>query len=200
MNERPPGRVVIRAVKPELECGRFAIKRVVGETVVVEADIFADGHDAIACAVRYRHENEEPWAEVSMEPLGNDRWRAEFPVEHLGNYIYTITAWIDPFQSWYKNFLKRIAANQNVTVDLQIGAQLLKAAGERAMGADANKLLHTARALKIEAVDDRLAVLASRYAGRSNATHHREVGVTGDPIRARVRPWYEMFPASYVQF
>ena len=196
MGERPPERVVIRGVKPELECGRFAIKRVVGETVVVEADIFADGHDAIACAVRYRHENEEPWAEVSMEPLGNDRWRAEFPVEHLGNYIYTITAWIDPFQSWYKNFLKRIAANQNVTLDLQIGAQLLKAAGERAMGADANKLLHTARALKIEAVDDRLAVLASRYADRTNATHHRELRVTVDPIRARFSTWYEMFPRS----
>jgi len=196
MSERPPERVVIRRVKPELECGRFAIKRVVGETVVVEADIFADGHDAIACAVRYRHENEEPWAEVSMEPLGNDHWRAEFPVEQLGNYIYAVTAWIDPFQSWYTNFLKRIAANQDVTVDLQIGGQLLKAAGERAMGADANKLLHAARALKIEAVDDRLAALASRYVDRTNATHHRELRVTVDPIRARFSTWYEMFPRS----
>jgi starch synthase (maltosyl-transferring) len=196
MSERPPERVVIRGVKPELECGRFAIKRVVGETVVVEADIFADGHDAIAGVVRYRHEDEEPWAEVPMEALVNDRWRAEFPVEKLGQYIYTITAWIDPFQTWYKDFQKRIAANQDVRVDLQIGAALLKAAGERATGADAKKLLHAARNLKIEDVDERLAVLTFRYADRTNASHYRELRVTVDPIRARFSSWYEMFPRS----
>jgi starch synthase (maltosyl-transferring) len=196
MSERPPERVVIRGVKPELECGRFAIKRVVGETVVVEADIFADGHDAIAGVVRYRHEDEEPWAEVPMEALVNDRWRAEFPVEKLGQYIYTITAWIDPFQTWYKDFQKRIAANQDVRVDLQIGAALLKAAGERATGADAKKLLHAARNLKIEDVDERLAVLTFRYADRTNASHYRELRVTIDPIRARFSSWYEMFPRS----
>src|ERR1700730_9681203 len=125
MDERPPERVVIRGVKPELECGRFAIKRVVGESVIVEADIFADGHDAISSVVRYRHEDDEPWTEVPMEALGNDHWQAEFPVEKLGQYIYTITAWIDLFQTWYKDFLKRIAADQDVTVDLQIGAGLL---------------------------------------------------------------------------
>src|ERR1700704_4599641 len=107
MSERPPERVVIGGVKPELECGRFAVKRVVGETVIVEADIFADGHDAIACAVRYRHEDDEAWSEVPMEGLGNDHWRGEFPVNKLSQYIYTITAWIDSFQAWYKDFLKR---------------------------------------------------------------------------------------------
>jgi len=196
MSERPPERVVIRGVKPELECGRFAIKRVVGETVVVEADIFADGHDAITAVVRYRHEDDEAWAEVPMDALGNDHWRAEFPVERLGQYIYTITGWVDPFQTWYKDFLKRIAANQDVTVDLQIGAKLLKSTSERAMDADAQKLQHTARDLQPEAVDDRLASLASRYSDRTDATHSRELRVTVDPVRARFSTWYEMFPRS----
>src|SRR5688572_117464 len=136
MSERPPQRVVIRGVEPELECGRFPIKRAVDETVTVEADIFVDGHDSIACVVRYRHEDEEPWTEIPMEPLGNDRWRGEFRVEKLGQYIYTLAGWVDPFQTWYKDFQKRIAADQDVTVDLSIGAGLLKAAAERAMGAD----------------------------------------------------------------
>jgi starch synthase (maltosyl-transferring) len=197
MSERPPERVVIRGVRPELECGRFPIKRVAGETVLVEADIFADGHDAIASVIRYRHEDEEPWAEVPMEPLVNDHWRGEFPVDRLGHYIYTITGWIDSFQTWYNDFLKRVAAGQDVAVDLQIGAQLLKGAGERAMGADAAKLLHAARGLKIEAVDERLAVLASRYPDRTNATHYRELRVAVDPTRARFSTWYEMFPRSY---
>jgi len=73
MSERPPERVVIRGVEPELEGGRFAIKRSVGETVNVEAAIFADGHDSIAAVLRYRHEDDEPWLEIAMEPLGNDR-------------------------------------------------------------------------------------------------------------------------------
>jgi starch synthase (maltosyl-transferring) len=196
MSERPPERVVIRGVKPELECGRFAIKRVVGETVVVEADIFADGHDAITALVRYRHEDDEAWAEVPMDALGNDHWRAEFPVEVLGQYIYTIAGWVDPFQTWYKDFLKRIAANQDVTVDLQIGAKLLKSASERATGADAQKLQHAARDLQPEAVDDRLASLASRHSDRTAATHSRELRVTVDPVRARFSTWYEMFPRS----
>ena len=200
MSDRPPERVVIRGVKPELECGRFPVKRVVGETVLVEADIFADGHDAIASVVRYRHEDDEFWAEVPMEGPVNDHWRGGFPVEKLGQYVYSIAAWVDPFQTWYNDFLKRVAANQDVTVDLQIGAQLLKSAGERAMGTDARNLLHAARDLKVEAVDERLAALASRYPDRTNATHYRELRVTVDPSLARFSTWYEMFPRSHGTF
>ena len=196
MSNRPPERVVIRGVRPELECGRFPIKRVVGETVIVEADIFADGHDAIACAVRYRHEDEEAWSEVPMEELGNDHWRGEFPVDKLGQYIYTITAWIDSFQTWYKDFLKRIAADQDVTVDLQIGAGLLKTAAERAMGPDAGKLLDSSRDLKIETVDDLLATLASKYPDLTSAAHYRELRVSVNSKTARFSTWYEMFPRS----
>ncbi len=200
MSERPPARVVIRGVTPELECGRFPIKRVVGETVTVEADIFADGHDSIACALRYRHEDEQAWAEVPMEALGNDRWRAEFPVEKLGHYFYTVAGWIDSFQTWYKDFLKRVDAGQDVTVDLRIGGRLLEAAAERAMGSDASKLLHSSRDLKVGAVDDRLAAIASQYADRTNAAHYKELRVSVDPIRARFSTWYEMFPRSHGTF
>ena len=46
-------RVAIENVRPEIDGGRFPAKRVVGERVIVEADIFADGHDAIAVAKRH---------------------------------------------------------------------------------------------------------------------------------------------------
>jgi starch synthase (maltosyl-transferring) len=196
MSERPPERVVIRGVSPELECGRFPVKRVIGEKVVVEADVFADGHDAIGCAVRYRHENEETWSDVPMEFLWNDRWRGEFPVEKLGQYLYSIVGWIDSFQTWYKDLLKRVDADQDVTVDLQIGAGLLKAAAQRAMGTDAGKLLAASRNLKAESVDEKLAMLASKYPDLTNATHYRELRVAVDPRKARFGSWYEMFPRS----
>jgi starch synthase (maltosyl-transferring) len=200
MVQRPPERVVIRGVTPEIECGRFPIKRVVGEDVVVEADIFADGHDSIAAVIRHRHEDDERWSEVPLQFLWNDRWRGSFTVWKLGQHVYTITAWIDLFQTWYNDFRKRVAADQDVTVDLQIGAALLKNAAERANGADARKLQHLAKELNIADVDDRLAVLASAYADRTNATHYKELRITIDPIRARFSTWYEMFPRSYGTF
>jgi starch synthase (maltosyl-transferring) len=200
MSDRPPERVVIRGVTPEIECGRFAIKRVVGDAVVIEADIFTDGHDSIAAVLRYRHEDDQPWSEVPMQALVNDRWRGLFRVEKLGQYLYTISAWIDPFQTWYKDFLKRVAANQDVAVDLQIGATLLKKAAERADGADGQKLNHLAKKLKIEDVDERLAAIASTYANRMTASHYKELRITVDPILARFSAWYEMFPRSYGTF
>ena len=68
-------RVAIENIQPQVDCGRFAIKRVVGESVVVEADAFADGHDHIACRLLYRFEHDAEWTHVPMVPLGNDRWR-----------------------------------------------------------------------------------------------------------------------------
>ncbi|HEY2384989.1 MAG TPA: alpha-1,4-glucan--maltose-1-phosphate maltosyltransferase, partial [Terriglobia bacterium] len=196
MGERPPERVVIRGVEPEIECGRFAVKRAAGETITVEADIFADGHDAVSAVLRYRHEDDESWLELRMEPLGNDHWRAGFRTDKLGQYLYTITGWVDRFQTWYDDFLKRIAAQQDVAVDLQIGAALLQSAAGRAAGADAQKLREAGNGLQPAAVDDRLAALASAYSDRTNATHYRELRVAVEPVRARFSSWYELFPRS----
>ncbi len=100
-------RVVIEGVQPELESGRFAIKRVAGETVAVEADIFADGHAGVQCELLYRPEHELGWRRAPMEPLGNDRWRGEFRVSHPGSYFYTIEGWVDPrFATRYERELQ----------------------------------------------------------------------------------------------
>src|SRR5262249_53812330 len=130
-------RVVIRGVQPEIECGRYPIKRTVGEQVQVEADVFADGHDSLTCVLRYRHEEQSRWEEIPMEPLFNDHWQGRFAVTKLGSYIYTLSAWVDHFQTWSRDLRKRVEANQDVTIDLQIGANLLKHAAARASGDDA---------------------------------------------------------------
>src|SRR4051794_486933 len=125
-------RVVIEGVHPEIDSGRFAIKRVVGDSVVVEADVFADGHDAVAGAVLYRRPEEPTWHEVPLQPLVNDRWRAAFPVSALGEYRYTLEAWMAPFATWASALAKRVEAGQDVAVELQIGAALVEAAAARA--------------------------------------------------------------------
>lgn len=125
-------RVVIEGVHPEIDGGRFPIKRVVGDSVVVEADIFADGHDAVAGAILYRRAEEPTWHEVPLTPLVNDRWRAAFSVSALGEYRYTLEAWMAPFATWASALAKRVEAGQDLAVDLQIGAGLVEAAVARA--------------------------------------------------------------------
>src|SRR5262245_43247883 len=96
-------RVVIEQVAPAIDGGRFPIKRIVGETVIVEADILADGHDLLSAVLQWRPSSETDWEETPMEMLPNDRWRASFEVTRLGTYLYTITAWVDHFASWRRD-------------------------------------------------------------------------------------------------
>src|ERR1700735_5930476 len=83
------GRVAIERVLPQIDCGRFPIKRIVGETVVVEADVFADGHDQITCQVLYSRAGDKVWQSSPMTSLGNARWRGGFLVPKAGRYEYT---------------------------------------------------------------------------------------------------------------
>jgi starch synthase (maltosyl-transferring) len=210
-NSQPPqeniarARVVIEAVAPEINHGRFPIKRSVGERVVVELDAFADGHDVVACALRYRKDGNDIWSETPMRPLGNDRWRASFTVDELGRYRYSAIAWIDAFLTWTRDMQKRVQARQDVTVPLQIGTRLVEQATERARGADAARLRRLAEILAHEshdiacvvAVGEELTTLMARYPDRGFATvYGRELSVTVDRERARFSAWYEFFPRS----
>ena len=97
-------RVVIEGVKPEIDGGRFPIKRTVGESVTVSADIFTDGHDTVSGVLLYRKAEASVWQEVGLAFVVNDRWRASFDVTEVGRYVYTLSAWVDPFRSWRRNF------------------------------------------------------------------------------------------------
>jgi starch synthase (maltosyl-transferring) len=217
-------RVAIEAVSPEVDAGRFPATRSVGEKVAVEADIFADGQDALACVMRYRHEGESDWTEVPMVPLVNDRWRAEFAVTELGRYRFTIEAWVDPFATWSRQFAKRVEAGQDVTQELDVAARIVEAAAVRASGPDSEKLIRYAAQLRsgssvlpspplrggaphmvgspgkaaaTAALGSDLAELMERHADRSNSTTYgRQVEVLVEAQRARYGAWYEMFPRS----
>src|SRR4029077_20755659 len=103
-------RVVIESLQPEIDGGKYPIKRTVGERVLVEADIHADGHDVLSAVVRYRSEQESAWQEAVMHPLVNDRWQGQFSVERLGSYLYTVEAWVHAFQSWSRDTVKKFEA------------------------------------------------------------------------------------------
>ena len=151
-------RVIIEGVSPEIDCGRFPIKRVPGELVVVEADIFADGHDALAARLFYKTEGASEWSFVPMEALVNDRWRAAFKTGGIGRMRYTLEAWVDHFLTWRRDIKKRIEAEQDLVVPLQIGAALVRDAAARARGGDAKQLA----ALAGQELEHRVEVFATR--------------------------------------
>jgi starch synthase (maltosyl-transferring) len=197
-------RVIIVGVTPEIDVGRFPIKRIIGEETVVEADILADGHDSLACALLYRKEGDGKWTEVPMEPLGNDRWRGSFSVHELGIYHYTVKGWVDHFKTWSRDLGKRVQAGQDVTIDLMIGAELVERAGKRATQLDAEWLSTFAKALRAggtegsrHALSPELARLMSLYAERLFVTtYDKELKVVVDRERAQFGAWYELFPRS----
>ncbi|HWP63106.1 MAG TPA: alpha-1,4-glucan--maltose-1-phosphate maltosyltransferase [Candidatus Binatia bacterium] len=125
-------RVVIEGVAPAVDGGRFPVKRILGDVVVVEADVFADGHDELAVRLRHRPPRTDGWIETPMEPLGNDHWRGRFTVERIGRHEYAVAAWVDHFATWRRDLEKRLAAGQDVAVDLRIGAEHARAAAARA--------------------------------------------------------------------
>ncbi len=199
-------RVVIENVCPQIDCGRYPIKRTLDEDVIVEADVFADGHDAVSAVVLHRTEDETAWQEAEMTSEGNDRWRASFHIGRLGRYRYTVEGWVDHFKSWRRDFEKKVAAFQDVTVDLLIGAELIRAAAARAPEPDRHLLEEWARELSADtdpASRTKLArdavrhSLALRYPDRSLATRfERELVVWAEPVLARYGAWYELFPRS----
>jgi starch synthase (maltosyl-transferring) len=204
-----PGRsrTVIEQVQPEIDAGRFPIKRSVGEGVVVEAAVFGDGHDAISAVLKYRAEKEPTWNEKPMEPLVNDLWRGEFTISQPDAYRYTIEAWVNRFVSWQKDLRKKIEAQQDVSVELLMGAEIMAETAKRANGSDAGELLELAKKFRAADLkttdaaqlisDERLVELMARYPDREHATvYERELRVVVDAERARFSTWYEMFPRS----
>jgi starch synthase (maltosyl-transferring) len=202
-------RVVIESVAPEIDLGRFAIKRITGESVVVEADVFADGHDSLSAILKFRTGKQLDWMETPMDILTNDRWRGEFVVAEPGDYFYTIEAWVDHFKSWRKDLEKKITARQNVSVEIKIGAGLIAAAAQRAAARDAETLLAWSQELAAaenapagviekRALDEELARIADLYPNRQSATiYQKELRVVAERELARFGAWYELFPRSF---
>ena len=207
VSEAGSRRVVVDRVVPEIDGGRFPIKRACGEPVIVEADVFADGHDALSVRLRYQHEQEAAWTEQPMEFVGNDHWRASFPTSRVGRYRYTVNGWIDHFATWSRNLAKKVEAGQSVSMELLMGADLVRHAASRAEEQDRSRLKAWAADLGAASSDEaeraRLALgeplrsLMDRYPDRSGeASYARELEVIVDRVKARYSAWYELFPRS----
>jgi starch synthase (maltosyl-transferring) len=201
-------RIIIEGVQPEIDGGRFPIKRVIGEEVMVEADIFTDGHESLSACLLHRGEDESNWTETPMEFVVNDRWHGSFVVEKIGCYRYTIIAWVDKFKSWRRDLSKRMEARQrDIEVNLLVGAQIIAGVQPRTSSRDSRLIAEWVDALQSKqvtqkekvklALSDAVSRIMERYADRRFVvTYPKELGVTVDREKARFSSWYEMFPRS----
>jgi starch synthase (maltosyl-transferring) len=207
---RPPVRntlapfTVIEDVKPQVDGGRFAVKRAVGDEVVVSAAGFTHGHEKVACAVRYRGPGDSEWSEVAMEFLGNDQWRARFRVDRVGGWQYGVVCWIDHLASWREGFERRVDVD-DMRIAALIGAELIAASAANAMSGVRRQLIEWAKELREETdpqklralgMDDTMLELARIHAPRDSASQSVSSPVFVDRERARFSSWYELFPRS----
>jgi len=188
--------------------GRFPAKRVTGDIVRIEADIFADAHDVLSAVTHHRHESESKHQELRMAPLVNDRWRAEQPVERLGHYFFTIEAWVDHFLGWHRDLQKRDPSE--LEMQLRIGAAMIRSAASRAKARDRKRLEHYLATIegdeempdKLHDVrSDELLDLMWRNSDRSLSTRLEcEFAIEVDRLKAGFSTWYELFPRSFGSF
>lgn len=204
-------RVIIEKVRPEIEDGQFAAKRVAGEEFTVRADIFTDGHDLIQARLLFRPRDSNQWTIHPMRPLPNDLWEARVTPEGTGEYEYALEAWIDHYATLIHGMRRKLQADQDISVDLLSAAALLRRIAARAKDAvapDQEALLLRAAAeldpppapLKALAILEQGAVLQAVQDlpdPELITRHPRVLRLHVERERALYSTWYELFPRSW---
>ncbi len=206
LRSREPHRVVISRVYPVIDGGRYPVKRVVGESLEVEASIFADGHDRISAVLEWRYQ-EEPWQQVPMIPLGNDRWRARFDVMATGQFSYRIRGWVDPYRTWRAHVDSFLMAEMKLAG--VVWMEGIREVLEMAQKVPSQKLSRSLRewtdrfaepnevALALEQLDALMKdVVVIPHAPTEVPDGQPGFPVWVDPLDAQFTTWYEFFPRS----
>jgi starch synthase (maltosyl-transferring) len=198
--------IIIENVYPELDSGRYPVKRIAGETFNVSADIFKEGHDVLAAVLKYRRKKDATWHEAPMKEGDNDRWYGMFTPGENARYIYTIEAYTDIFRSWKHNFVKKAETGEDISSELLEGQRIIDETVGRASGSDGKKLSTFLQDLRVagdntEAVrivsSEQLGHIMARYPDKSDAVlYDRELEVVVNRQLAGFAAWYEMFHRS----
>ncbi|CAN0626623.1 Alpha-1,4-glucan:maltose-1-phosphate maltosyltransferase [Burkholderia multivorans] len=201
-------RIAIERIEPSIDGGRFAVKRVIGERLVVRAAIFSDGHAHLAAALEWRAADETAWREAPFVAEDNDMWRAQVALERLGRHEYRVVAWRDDWGSLVSDVAKKRAAGQDISLELTEAHALLMAALAHAGTRDEDALADVRRiaaALREAEPAEQLALLGAPHVAAAFAALRYRRFETHDGVVypvdverrvARFGSWYEMFPRS----
>ena len=198
-------RLVVEGVIPRVDGGDYPVRRIVGEEVVVEADVFADGHEQLSVELQWRALDHDGGSAVPMKELGNDRWRAAFPLDRLGRYEFVVEGWLDVYGGFRRDFRKKRGAGVAKPVDMLEGMELVRRATKR-VPADLKAALKDVTAgLKAASdeeargdilLDEATAELMRAADDRPHRLRSAAQIVDAERLQARFASWYELFPRS----
>lgn len=197
---RWPARVAIEKISPLVDAGEWPVKRVLGDEITVEADIFSDGHDHVDADLIWRRKGSRDWRRSPLLIQENDRWQGQFQPEKIGHHEFSIEAWRDPFATWVSDVTKKAAAGQSLDLEIAEGLALVDRA--KANAAEHHERLETPPG-KIEAsklfawlLSPALLEAMRRYGPRAGVSLAGPVKIIVDRERAGFSAWYELFPRS----
>ncbi len=207
---RPPApgtalRIIIENVSPSVDGGRFSAKRIIGETMAIEADVFTDGHDVIIVECVWRGADRSEWRHQAMQLIGNDRWQAAILPDRIGRYEFTIESWIDRYGSLCRDLELKRATGADISVEIAEARRLLSNARERTVG-DAKDIVASALDWLNEAGGNAAAdiLLTPDLREVMREVEEPDFRVRRNPAfvldverpQAGFGAWYELFPRS----
>ncbi len=199
-------RVVIEKVDPRIDGGLYPVKRVVGEKVVVSANVFADGHESVTAVMLWKKQDASSWKRVRMKAMGNDRWAASFTIDELTGYSYTVRAALDRFGSWRNDIRKKAEAGQDIEVDIIIGRSMVEDVYQRAdetVKAKLDGFLKIERGGDVKDIldqflrEDLYRIMLDSIEPGEEVCFGKELNVSVDREKALFSAWYEFFPRSW---
>ena len=200
-------RVVVEEISPSVEGGSFAVKRIVGDVITVEATVFTDGHEQLAAELCWRASGEADWNRTPMAPLPNDRWTADFPLDRMGRHEFAVEAWLDRFGGYQRDFGKKVDAGVAQPVDRAEGKLLVEQAVKRTSGEIRQALEQHLTSLGKGSEDEQVSLLLSdelrqiMYAAddRPHSLLSSPQIVDAERVEAGFSSWYELFPRSMTE-
>jgi len=200
-------RVVIEHFYPEINGGAFPAKRVPGEPVRIEADIYSEGHDSVSALVLSRKCGDSNWQKGAMTSLGNDRWEGTFIVQDAAGYEYSCQAWVNHFETWQKDFQKKVNAEQDVKTDILVGIRHLENLIGKGVTEEAKALKELLSPIKKQRkpekrtellLDEKLLALSRAIPDTNSLIEYdKTLKVVIDRTKALYSTWYEFFPRSF---
>ena len=198
-------RIVIDNITPSVKEGRFSAKRIAGEPVHVNADVFSDGHELLAVELLWRPCDEKSWRQQAMTPLGNDRWTTAILPDRIGRYEYTIAAWWDRYGSFCRDLKVKRDAKLDVGLELVEGQELLQLSLGRIEGDEREVIAAALSWLNDASADEKADILLAHdlqevmYDAEEHQfffRHSPPLTIEVESSKAIFAAWYELFPRS----
>jgi starch synthase (maltosyl-transferring) len=198
-------RIVIDNVAPTVDQGRFPAKRVVGETIAIEADVFTDGHDLLTVDLLWRAVSATKWRRASMQPIGNDRWQASITPDRIGRYEFTIEAGCNRYGSFCRDLAVKNNTGADLSVEMMEGRKLLRDSKSQTKNSAHNIIqsalarlvaANIATSVEIFLSDDLRQAMQLTEEPSFRVRYERALPLDVERTQAIFAAWYELFPRS----